>query len=96
VERRDISKDTVNNQSKMTIQTNKFFSELDRCEESIKCIKNIPKIIINIAGSPNSCIIKINGQKFRALIDSGAEVSLIHSNAFSSLQNIPQLSIEKN
>ena len=32
-----------------------------------------------LAGNPNSCIIKINTQKFRALLDSEAEVSLIHT-----------------
>ena len=33
---------------------------------------------INLAGNPNSCVIKIQKQRFRSLVDSGAEVSLMH------------------
>ena len=39
----------------------------------------MPIFKIELAGNPNSCIIKINKQKFRALLDSGSEVSLIHT-----------------
>ena len=39
----------------------------------------MPTLKIEFAGNPNSCIIKINKQKFYALLDPGAEVSLIHT-----------------
>ena len=50
----------------------------------------MPIFKIELAGNPNSCIIKINKQKFRALLDSGAEVSLIHTKVYKSLKNKPQ------
>jgi hypothetical protein len=33
---------------------------------------------INLSGNPVSCLIKIGKCKARALVDSGAEVSLLH------------------
>ena len=51
----------------------------------------MPIFKIELAGNPNSCIIKINKQKFRALLDSGAEVSLIHTKVYKSLKNKPKL-----
>ena len=48
--------------------------------------------MIELAGNPNSCIININKQKCRALLlDSGAEVSLIHTKVYKSLKNKPKL-----
>jgi hypothetical protein len=41
-------------------------------------INKIPTYKINLAGSPNSCLIQIENQKSRSLIDSGAEAYLIH------------------
>ena len=50
------------------------------------------KIIINsVTKGPNSLLIKIGKQKYRALVDSGAEVSLIHRRVFHSLKNKPKL-----
>ena len=50
------------------------------------------KIIINsVTKGPNSLLIKIGKQKYRALVDSGAEVSLIHRCVFHSLKNKPKL-----
>ena len=51
----------------------------------------MPIFKIELAGNPKSCIIKINKQKFRALLDSGAEVSLIHTKEYKSLKNNPKL-----
>ena len=48
-------------------------------------------IIIDASGSPNSCLISIGKQKFRSLVDSGAEVSLMHERVFKSLKNRPKL-----
>ena len=39
-----------------------------------------------LAGTPNSCIIKINKQKFYTVLDSGAELSLIHTRVYNSLK----------
>ena len=45
---------------------------------------------IEFAGNPNSCNIKIN-KKFCALLDSGAEESLIHTNVYNSIKDIIHL-----
>ena len=46
---------------------------------------------INLAGSPNSCVIKVGNQKFRSLVDSGAEVSLMKRKVYNSLPGKPVL-----
>ena len=46
---------------------------------------------VELAVNPNSCIIKINKELFHALLDSGAEVSLIHTRVYNSLKEIPKL-----
>ena len=51
----------------------------------------MPIFKIKLAGNSNFCIIKINKQKFRAFLDSGAEVSLIHTKVCKSLKNKPKL-----
>ncbi|MCG7874779.1 MAG: pol polyprotein, partial [Candidatus Thiodiazotropha endolucinida] len=47
-----------------------------------------------MAGSPNSCIIKIGQQRIRSLVDSGASVSLLHRKIYDRLK--PQPKISKN
>ena len=42
----------------------------------------IPTFNIVFTGSPNSCLIQEGKNKFRSLVDSGAEVSLIHRRVF--------------
>ena len=44
-----------------------------------------------MAGSPNSCIIKIGKHKFRTLVDTGAEVSLMHRRVYDLLKDKPRL-----
>ena len=51
----------------------------------------MPTFKIELAGNPNSCIIKTNKQKFCDLLDSGAEVSLIHTRVYNSLKQKPKL-----
>ena len=51
----------------------------------------MPTFKIELEGSPNSCIIEINKQKFQALLDSGAKVSLIHRGVYNSLKEKPKL-----
>ena len=46
---------------------------------------------IELAGNPNSCIIKINKQMLHALLESGAEVSPIHTRVYNSLKEKPKL-----
>ena len=41
---------------------------------------------INLAGSPNSCVIQLGKQRYRALVDTGAEVSLVHRRVFDKLE----------
>ena len=45
-----------------------------------------PTHTINLAGNPDSCIVRIGGQRWRALIDSGAQVSLVDSTLFEELR----------
>ena len=44
---------------------------------------------INVSGSPNSCLIKFGKLKYRSLVDTGAEVSLIHLRVYQALINPP-------
>ena len=40
-----------------------------------------------MAGNPSSCIIKVCKQNFRALVDTGADISLIHSRVYKRIKN---------
>ena len=42
---------------------------------------------INLAGSPSSCVIQLGKQRCRALVDTGAEVSLVHRRIFDKLKD---------
>ncbi|CAG2228077.1 unnamed protein product [Mytilus edulis] len=50
---------------------------------------------INLAGNPNSCLIKIAHMKVRSLIDSGASVSLLHNKIYNSIKGLPKLEKKK-
>ena len=60
--------------------------EADAKSENKNMTEDIPTYKINSAGSPNSCIIKIGKNKFRSLVDTGAEVSLMHRRVYDSLK----------
>ena len=51
----------------------------------------MPSFKLELAGSPNSCMTKINKQKFHALFDFGAEISLIQTIVYNSLKEQPNL-----
>ena len=57
--------------------------------------ENIPTYKITLAGSPNSCVIKIGKTKFRSLVDTGAEVSLMHRRVYDSLLVKPKLQFKR-
>ena len=46
---------------------------------------------INVSGSPNSCLLKIGKQRYRTLVDTGAECSLMHRRIYDQLKNKPKL-----
>ena len=46
--------------------------------------KNIPNFTKALTGSPNSFLIQTGKNKFRSLVDSGAEVSLVHRRVYRS------------
>ena len=48
--------------------------------------KNVPTHIIGIMGASNSVSIKIERRTYRALVDMGAEVSVIRSRVFKKLR----------
>ena len=52
--------------------------------------KNI--FVIGNSDSPNTVQIKIYGNKYRSLVDTGAACSLVHINVYESLQIKPKLS----
>ena len=52
---------------------------------------NMPIFNIKLPCIPNFCLVKINNRKYQALLDSGAEVSLIHTQAHNSLKEKPKL-----
>ena len=49
------------------------------------------KFNINFSGSPNSCLVKIGKQRFRTLVYTGAECSLMHRRVYDQLRNKPRL-----
>lgn len=53
----------------------------------------MPKI--DCVGCPNSCLVKIEKHKYRTLVDTGAEVSLIHQRVYESMKYKPKL-VKKN
>ena len=53
------------------------------------------KFKINVSGSPNSCLVKIGKQRFRTLVDTGAECSLMHRRIYDQLNNKPKLTHKK-
>lgn len=53
--------------------------------------KNVKIVNINVAGSPNSVLIKVNNQRFRSLVDTGAELCLVNSKIFHALPNVAKL-----
>ena len=63
--------------------------EADAKSENKNMTEDIPIYKINLAGSPNSCIITIGKNKFRSLVDTGAEVSLMHRRVYDSLKVKP-------
>ena len=50
---------------------------------------------ISVSGSPNSCLVKIGKQRFRTLVDTGAECSLMHRRIYDQLKNKPRLTNNK-
>ena len=50
---------------------------------------------ISVSGSPNSCLVKIGRQRFRTLVDTGAECSLMHRRIYDQLKNKPRLTNKK-
>ncbi len=53
-----------------------------------------PTYQINLAGNHNSCLIKIQKQKLRALVDSGAQVSLLHESVIKELKKRTNIKVE--
>ncbi|MCG7879415.1 MAG: RNase H-like domain-containing protein, partial [Candidatus Thiodiazotropha endolucinida] len=53
------------------------------------------KFRINVSGSPNSCLVKIGKQRYRTLVDTGAECSLMHRRIYDQLKNKPRLTHKK-
>ena len=64
-----------------------------RADKKDKRNGKIPSFKIDLAGNSSTCLCKFEKQKYRALIDSGAEVSLIHVHyrVFKSLKQAPKL-----
>ena len=48
---------------------------------------------VSETGNPNSCVVEINKTRWRALVDTGAEVSLISESMYSRLRKPPKLKV---
>ena len=46
---------------------------------------------ISVLDSPNSCLVKIGKQRYRALIDTVSEGALMHCRIYDQLKNKPRL-----
>ena len=57
--------------------------------------ENVPTYTINRIASPNSISVKIGHKKYKALVDTGAEVSIISSRVYEALRPKPSLSKNK-
>ena len=55
------------------------------------CYKSKPIYIVALSGGQNFCQLKIQKQKSRVLLDTGAEVSLMNRHVFDSLKDKPRL-----
>ena len=55
----------------------------------------MPACKIELLGNPNSCLVKIGKQVFRSIVDSRAEVSIIHRRAYQNLKDKPKLMNKK-
>ena len=51
----------------------------------------MPKFQVALTGNPSSCLIEVNKNKYRTLIDSGSDICLINSNIYHSLKTKPFL-----
>ena len=50
---------------------------------------------INLVGNLSSCIVKINKQRFRSLVDTGAMCSLLDRKIYDRIKSLPKLSNKK-
>ena len=57
--------------------------------------ENIPTYKITLVGCPNSSVNKIGKTIFRGLVDTGAEVSLMHCRVYDSLLVKPKLQFKR-
>ena len=60
-----------------------FFGQLERNRER----KQRSVFVVSTPENPNSCLIKLQQLQYRALVDSGAEVSLISEKAYLNLKH---------
>lgn len=49
------------------------------------------RYVVNLAGSPSSILVKLKGQRYRALVDTGADISLIHSRVYNQVKKTVRL-----
>ena len=56
-----------------------------------KIKENVISHSVCLAGSPNSCVIKIENQKYRALVDSGASISVLSPRVIQKMKFKPKL-----
>ena len=55
--------------------------------------ENSPHITlkISVSGSPHSCLVKVEKQRIRTLVDTGAECLLMHGRIYDQLKDRPKL-----
>ena len=73
------------NISKKSVRNNKRTSKSNNNRNKVR------KNVVISASGPNSCLMFIGKYKYRALVDSGAEICLMHERVFKSLKDRPKL-----
>ena len=73
------------------LNSGKLFKSAGKLEASLYCEANKEKhdtstYKISLAGNPNSCALKIGNQTYRALVESGAFLSLLGMNVYKALK----------
>ena len=49
---------------------------------------------LNLSSNPNSCLLIVDKNRYRSLIDSGADCSIINKRIYNQIPNKPPLSSE--
>ena len=69
-----------------------MYNRVDTGSNKNNINENLPQetFKISVSGSLNSCLVKIEKQRIRTLVDEGAECSLMHRHIYDQLKDRPK------